>query len=645
MSSSGNDRYGIVVDAGSSGSRANIFRWEDPESLIQASDDPNYEHTTHSVPKIYQEKGWTKKVTPGLSAYENKPHEAFSKHMKPLLEFAQKIIPADKIRDTPIFIQATAGMRMLSTKKKDRILKKLCESIKRSTGFFLEDCPSQIQVIDGETEGLYGWLGLNYLFGHFNDYDTSKSSHFTFGFMDMGGASTQIAFAPSIPGEVEKHRNDITTVYLKSVNGEVQKWDVFVSTWLGFGANEARKRYLAQLVNSLPENTNNRDDDDYHTRKLSDPCMPKNCKTSFEFKNKKFKVLGTGNYEQCVKSIYPLLLKHLPCMDEPCLFNGVHAPQIDFYNDKFVGTSEYWYTANDVFKLGGAYNFEKFSAQVKEFCSSDWTDIQANNQKGLYNDIPIGFLADSCFKANWVLNVLHEGFGLPRAGIDKIDDIGQHPLFQSAEMINERELSWTLGRILLYASGNIMAGTNNIKVGVEPSSNSAATLGKKFLAGAIGTQQYNRHPLISTFKFIMLLLIAAAVWFFGIKKGSLLELKSWINNVYFKVKYSKLRSDIQTRLEEGTLRHNDERNNSDMNFSLDDREGFKFRSKSMFNLHEDVRQSGSRQPMHHTLSFTGQPSLHKASAAFSPQVSKGLRPAFSLADFSKFKDKDGKLND
>lgn len=639
------DRYGIVVDAGSSGSRANIFKWQDPKSLIHRNEDPNYEHILHSVPKIYQEDDWTKKITPGLSTYENKPHEAYPKHIKPLLDFAQNIIPADKIKDTPIFIQATAGMRMLPPKKKDRILKKLCKNIKRSTDFLLEDCPSQIQVIDGETEGLYGWLGLNYLSGHFNDYDTSRSSHFTFGFMDMGGASTQIAFAPSLSGEVEKHRDDITTVYLKSINGEVQRWDVFVSTWLGFGANEARKRYLAQLINSLPENTNDRDDDDFSTLQLSDPCMPKKCNTSFDFKSKRFKVLGTGNYEQCLKSIYPLLLKHLPCIDEPCLFNGVHTPQMDFYNDKFVGTSEYWYTANDIFKLGGAYDFEKFSAHVKEFCNSDWEEIQENRQKGLYHDLPVEFLADSCFKANWVLNVLHEGFGLPRAGIDKIDDIGQHPLFQSAVKINERELSWTLGRILLYASGNILAGTNDVTVGVVPSSNSVAIMGKKFLAGAIGVPQYGRHPIISTFKFVMLLIIVAVLWFRCIQKSSILDLKNWITGFYIKMKYFQLQSNIQTRLEEGTLYPNDNSDNNDANYPLNDREGFKFRSKSMFNLSEDARQNSFRQPTHQTLSSTGQLNFHVPSPAASPQISRGLRPAFSLADFSKFKDKESKLND
>ncbi|SJM86371.1 probable Golgi apyrase [Zygosaccharomyces bailii] len=636
------DQYGIVVDAGSSGSRAHIFKWGNPDAVLRDTGASDYEHTLHSVPKIYQEDGWTLKITPGLSEYEDKPNDAFTKHIKPLLESAQKIIPAEKVKSTPVFIQATAGMRMLPEKKRAKILENLCKNIRHSTNYLLQNCDSQIQVIDGETEGLYGWLGLNYLFGHFNDYDNVKTDHFTFGFMDMGGASTQIAFSPTTPGEVEKHRDDITTVYLKSINGEIQKWDVFVSTWLGFGANEARKRYLAQLINSLPENANSREDDDFQTRQLTDPCMPKNCKTKFEFKDKDFNILGTGNYEQCVKSIYPLLLKHLPCKEEPCLFNGVHAPQIDFYNDKFLGTSEYWYTANDVFKLGGAYNFEKFSTKVKEFCNSNWSDIKANGEKGAYNNIPVKYLADSCFKASWVLNVLHEGFGLPRAGVDQIDDIGQHPLFQSAEKVNERELSWTLGRILLYASGSIKAGSADSKVGILLSSHAASLQGKNFLSGALEGVVSRRHPIISTFKFFLLLLISSAVWFFFIKKGTIFELKNTVKGVYVKIKYSRLRTDIQSQLEEGTLRQN-RSNNEESSYPLDDRDGFKFRSKSMFNLNDEARQSGARQSVHHPPNFVGQPTFQASTPSPPPQMPRSLRPAFSLADFSKFKD--SKLND
>lgn len=632
-------RYGVVIDAGSSGSRIHIFKWENPNSLLSSTQD---QELLQSVPHIIQDKDWTHKVTPGLSKFNKKPHKAFSDHVKPLLEFASEIIPKEKLGNTPVFIQATAGMRLLPEKERNKILSNLCAGIGQSSGFLLQNCESQIQVIDGELEGLYGWVGLNYLFGHFNSYDVTREEHFTFGFMDMGGASTQIAFAPSDPPEVSKHKDDISTVYLKSVNGDIQEWSVFVSTWLGFGANEARRRYLVQLINSLPENANDSDDDDFTTRKISDPCVPKNCKTKFRHLDTEFEIWGTGNYEQCSKSIYPLLLKNLPCSEEPCLFNGVHAPQIDYYKDKFIGTSEYWYTANDIFNLGGTYNFEEFSTHVEEFCNTDWEVMKDNSEKGAYNSIPTNFLIDSCFKANWVLNILHEGFDLPRAGIDSIETEkveSNHPLFQSAESVKDRELSWTLGRILLYACGDVQAGRTDIIVGVKPSENSL--LIDKFVAGLPSS---NINDLNSKAAFFELLAVAVLITLLlrFIVWPSRQGLRKILNSIKIKsrrFKYFKIRPDPQAQLEEGTFE-----NNMNESFNGDDREGCKYRSKSMFNLNSEATQDILKYPIHlMNMASSNGPSVPMVPSAPSPQMGKILRPAFSLADFSKFKD--DKFND
>ena len=188
--------------------------------------------TLQSVPHIHQESDWTFKMNPGLSSFEKIPQEAYKSHIKPLLDFAKDIIPESHWSNCPVFIQATAGMRLLPQDKQSAILENLCQGLKHSSEFLIKDCSSQIQVIDGETEGLYGWLGLNYLYGHFNNYNPQVSKHFTFGFMDMGGASTQIAFAPHDEDQIEKHRDDIASIFLRSVNGDLQKWDVFVSCLL-----------------------------------------------------------------------------------------------------------------------------------------------------------------------------------------------------------------------------------------------------------------------------------------------------------------------------------------------------------------------------------------------------------------------------
>lgn len=89
-----------------------------------------------------------------------------------------------------------------------------------------------------------------------------------------------------------------------------------------------------------------------------------------------------------------------------------------------------------------------------------------NAAKGEYSNLdPDKFLKDACFKASWVMNVLHEGFELPRIGFEtssddqnnkQTDDVtGKHVPFKSADSVGGEELSWTLGKMLLFASSQI----------------------------------------------------------------------------------------------------------------------------------------------------------------------------------------------
>lgn len=431
-------RYALVIDSGSLGSRAQVYRWDNEGS------------SSSSLPKIEHEDGWSKKTSPGLSSYADNIKGIWDDHYAPLFHFAEKIIPADHIPETPVFIQCTAGMRLLSLEKQHAMLNQVCRAIRKHTRYSLPSCQEFVQVIDGETEGVYGWLGLNYLMGLF---ETGNGGD-TLGFMDMGGALQQIAFVPSNPQDVEKHQEDLSKVALRLQDGTQREWSLFVQTWLGFGANKARERYFQQLIHTKEDNHNKGMD-------ISDACMPKGAISTY--KGHTFK--GTGNYGSCIKTIYPLLMKDEPCIDEPCLFNGVHGPSINFDKDKFIGISEYWYTANDIFESGGEYNFHLFNEKVKLYCESQWDTVLENSKNGHYSGLdPEKYLKDACFKASWVINILHEGFEVPRLGVDvkdsTVDEEGKkldkiHIPFKSANSVNGEELSWTLGKVLLYASSEI----------------------------------------------------------------------------------------------------------------------------------------------------------------------------------------------
>lgn len=443
-------KYGIVIDSGSSGSRIQVYSWEDPDHQ-KSGEDPS---VLTSPPRIIQKSDWAKKISPGISSYNDKVDRAWQDHYADLMKFAEGIIPEDKHQETPVFVLATAGMRMLEVSKQQELLSEVCSSLQGKTNFYVPNCDQFVQIIDGETEGLYGWLGLNYLMGTLSNFDVGKE-HESIGFMDMGGASTQIAFVPSAD-QIEKHKDDLSKVILRNINGQTQEWNVFVETWLGFGANQARGRYLDQLVNMSLVNLK--------MEEVNDPCLPKGADMTHTVDKKTYNIKGIGNYEICLKTIYPLLLKHIPCKDEPCLFNGIHGPKLDFDKDKFIGISEYWYTANDIFGSGGEYNYHIFNEKVREYCESDWNQILENSNQGQYSKLdPDKFLKSACFKASWVINILHDGFDLPRLGIEvkeneegkaeSLDDV--HIPFKSANSINGDELSWTLGKILLFASSQI----------------------------------------------------------------------------------------------------------------------------------------------------------------------------------------------
>lgn len=622
------DKYGVVIDAGSSGSRVYVYKWTDPTALGKETSD---ESVLHSVPHIRTRKEWTKRIEPGLSSFNKKPERAYKKHIKILLEHAKEVIPEDKHHETPIFIQSTAGMRLLSDVEQKRITDVLCRKIRDETHFLLENCAAQIETIDGETEGIYGWLSLNYLKKYFDEYDGKLTDHKSHGFLDMGGGSLQIAFKPSDPEEISKHREDISTITLKSVNGDVQQWDVFTSTWLRFGTREVRKRYLNQLVHTALNGSGEKSPKALKDRGVYDPCLPKGSEHSFTYSGTELRIKGVGEYEQCSKTIYPLLLKNSPCLEQPCSFSGVHMPKIDFTRDSFLGVSEYTYTINDVFHMDAEYNFSNFSGKVQQFCELDWQKILQERENGNYGDISKSSLLEACFKANWVINVLHEGFGIPRKGIDPPDagsgDVGNHITFSSADNVNGNELTWTLGKILLYACSMVQLG-ENIKVGLQPSALSAKNDGKKFIPGGISRDlEYDSvmvQFLHSLGQMVLLFSVGLLLYWLYVKLHikqyvSINSLKSAINYVrgkINKIRYSKVMNPGQLeQLEAGVL---------PMSRFGGDRDGFKFRSRTMLNLspqgYEDHPIPGGR-----------------ASGAASPALSENaMGTIFSMADFSDF---------
>jgi len=352
-------------------------------------------------------------------------------------------------------------------------------------------------------------------------FSGSSKDRTTYGFLDMGGASTQIAFEPS--AESQKMTKDLIDVRLRLLGGDEIHHKVFVTTWLGYGTNQARERYIGRAITDYENvqkddehhdiHDDDHDSDEHHM--IPDPCLPKNLEleeTPVHLQNPstphlktKHKMLGTGSFEQCMKKTATLLNTTKPCPDTPCLMNGVHVPPIDFSVSHFIGVSEYWYSSEHIFGLGGAYDFVQYERAASAFCSKDWSDILEQHEKSRSDhhlggdgevikdgkvvdagqwgsEVEIPRLQMQCFKAAWIANVLHEGIKMPRlmdpGGNDTThgDKVAAEaekkglgrPTFQSMDTVGDIAISWTLGKMVLEASKEVPPLVKSTKPLVDP---------------------------------------------------------------------------------------------------------------------------------------------------------------------------------
>lgn len=401
--------YYVTVDAGSSGSRVQIYR-KLQDGRMQEND-PNFEL----------------KVSPGLSSMDGKTAVQIAEYIKPLLEFANSSVPSSAASQASFNLMATAGMRLLPIDSQQKILKAVCNAVSSMTAFIVTPCDEHVQVIEGKSEGVYGWVGLNYLMG-------TLLPGKTVGFLDMGGASAQISYEPSAQEQL-LHANDLMNF---TIDGHA--FSIYSTSFLGYGANEAHRRYLNLLAAK----------DSSETIQY-DHCLPRGLSLTDSTGTAPIQLRGTGNFSQCLSDEEHLLNKNAPCPDKPCLFDGVHAPKIDYSSQTFVGVSEYWYSMEEVFDLGGAFSLSKVIRKAATFCATDWSDMQKQ-----YPKIDSEHLRSQCFKAAWVVTMLKNGFGMPD-GSDSIasdgqDVAGKSVVFQSVDKVHGQKLTWTMGAAIYLSN-------------------------------------------------------------------------------------------------------------------------------------------------------------------------------------------------
>ncbi|XP_074538766.1 ectonucleoside triphosphate diphosphohydrolase 3 [Halichoeres trimaculatus] len=407
--------YGIVIDSGSSRSNVYLYEWpgekENETGVVTEKENCRVAGDGISEMMVDPEK-------------DAKSWEAFSSCMDRI----KKAIPAEKHKTTPLFLGATAGMRLLHEKDEQR-----SNAILESLRGYLGSLPFNFQnasIISGQEEGLYGWVTVNYLMGNFvernflNKYIRPDGAE-TVGSMDLGGASTQIAFA------VQDKLQGPDYMHIKLYG---YPYNVYTHSFLCYGKNEAEKRVLDKVIRGAS-------DPSY----IVNPCYPAGFNITLKASaiydtectetpksynpDQEFFFVGVKDSDKCgsiVKSIFDFN----NCSASQCSFNGVEQPPV---TGDFMAYAGFFYTARALVGEQPS-DFDQFNASVTKFCHSDWKVLRA--EKTWISD---RYLRTYCYAAHYVFTLLADGYKFDEKTWKNIN-------FQ--KQVKDTSIGWSLGYML-----------------------------------------------------------------------------------------------------------------------------------------------------------------------------------------------------
>ncbi|XP_067894743.1 ectonucleoside triphosphate diphosphohydrolase 5 isoform X1 [Heterodontus francisci] len=343
--------YGIMFDAGSTGTRIHIY------SFIHKDPEP---------PQLDSEI--FESVKPGLSAYVDDPEQG-AETVRELLNVAKQTIPSTHWHTTPVVLKATAGLRLLPEQKAQALLLEVQELFEDSPFLVPDDC---VSIMNGTYEGILAWLTINILTGHL--YGASEN---TVGILDLGGASTQITFLPQAKSTLHAAPEE----YISSFEMFNKSYKLYTHSYLGFGLKVARLAVLGALDAKVSE-----------SRRYRSSCLPQSLKAEWKFGGVNYKFGGMkevpSSFQSCYTEVTKVIQKKLDQQDE---IKSRSFYAFSYYYDRAVDTGMI-----DGEK-GGVIFVKDFEMKALEVCKD-------------LNEAATGspFL---CMDLTYITALLKEGFG------------------------------------------------------------------------------------------------------------------------------------------------------------------------------------------------------------------------------------------
>ncbi|CAM9681149.1 unnamed protein product [Bubo scandiacus] len=434
------NKYGLVFDAGSTHTALYIYRWP-----------ADKENGTGIVSQV---EACTAPGS-GIASYADNPAKAGA-ILKPCLDKAMKMIPAEQQRDTPTYLGATAGMRLLREQNSTKAEQVFAE-VSKAIGEYPVDFRGA-QILTGNEEGSFGWITINYLLEtlvkcSFTGEWTHPPAEDVVGALDLGGASTQITFLPGTTID------DSSTRSLLKLYGA--NYSIYTHSYLCYGQNQALKMLMASLHQGSPS-----------PQQISHPCYPtgyqENITTSDLYNSpcvhapstpspaQVLTVIGTGDPSACSTAIQKLF--NFTCgANRTCGFNGVYQPPVRGQFFAFSGLYHNLHFLN----LTGGQSLSLVNDTIRQFCIISWEKMQEE-----FPTMNRTHLRDVCAASSYILTLLLQGYKFNHTTWLDIHFVQQ---------VTNIDVGWTLG-YMLNLTNMIPSETPQRVVGLQRSNWVAATV-------------------------------------------------------------------------------------------------------------------------------------------------------------------------
>ncbi|XP_064324757.1 ectonucleoside triphosphate diphosphohydrolase 8 [Phalacrocorax carbo] len=409
------NKYGLVFDAGSTHTALYIYQWP-----------ADKENGTGIVSQVEA----CKVSGPGISSYADNPAGAGAS-LKTCLDKAMKIIPAKQQRETPTYLGATAGMRLLRDQNSTKAEQVFAE-VAKAIGEYPVDFRGA-QILTGNEEGSFGWITVNYLletlvkFSFAGQWEHPRDTE-VLGALDLGGASTQITFQPGVTIEDKN-----TSIFYRLYG---TNYLLYTHSYLCYGQTQALKKLLAALHQGSPS-----------APQISHPCYPKgyqeNITTADLYDSpcvqapstrspaQILTVTGTGDPAACSAAIQKLF--NFTCgANRTCGFNGVYQPPV---RGQFFAFAGFYHTFRFL-NLTGQQSLSDVISTVQTFCKKNWRELEEAFPQDKYLHI-------YCSVANYILTLLLDGY--------KFNEHTWSNIHFSRQAANT-DIGWTLGFMLNYTN-------------------------------------------------------------------------------------------------------------------------------------------------------------------------------------------------